>query len=230
MSHIAIVGGHGKVAQQLVPILVEAGHTPVALVRREEHRAEMEAAGARVRLVDLERAEAADLAAAFAGVQAVVFAAGGGADGNIGRKRTVDLEGSTKSAEGARLAGVPRFVQISAMGVDAPVAQDAEPVWRAYVEAKRDADAHLRDTGLDWTILRPGALTDGAATGRLSVGASVARGEISRADVALAVAAALEDPATVGLQVELVAGDTPVAEALSAAAGAGAGAGQSRSE
>src|SRR4051794_34110812 len=141
MSRIAIVGGHGQVAMHLQPELDRAGHRPVALVRKEEYRAQLEALGAEVRLLDIERQDADAFAAAFEGCDAVVFAAGGGPDGDIDRKRSVDLEGSTKSAEGARLAGISRFVQISAIGVDDPLPGDTDPVWRAYVEAKRDADA-----------------------------------------------------------------------------------------
>ena len=124
------------------------------------HRAELEAAGAEVRLLDIEQEDAAAFGRAFEGCEAVVFAAGGGPDGNKERKRTVDLEGSLKSIDGARLAGIQRFVQVSAIDVDEPVADDVGEVWRAYVEAKRDADAALRATDLDWTILRPGRLTD----------------------------------------------------------------------
>ena len=109
-------------------------------------------------------------AAAFGRCDVVVFAAGGGADGDIERKRTVDLEGSLKSIEGARLAGVRRFVQVSAIGVDDPLPDDTDDVWRAYVEAKRDADAALRASDLDWTIIRPGRLTDDPATGLVSLG------------------------------------------------------------
>ena len=81
---------------------------------------------------------------------------GGGPDGNVQRKRTVDLEGSLKSIDGARGAGIRRFVQVSAMHVDKPVPSGTSEVWRAYVEAKRDADAALRDSDLDWTIIPPG--------------------------------------------------------------------------
>ena len=170
MSTVAVVGGHGQVARLLHPLLRDAGHVPVALVRSEAHRAALEAAGAEVRLLDIESAGEDDFAAAFDGCDAVVFAAGGGPDGNIERKRTVDLGGSLKSIAGARAAGIARFVQVSAIGVDNPPAADASPVWRAYVEAKRDADAALRDSGLDWTILRPGRLTDDPGTGRVAPG------------------------------------------------------------
>jgi uncharacterized protein YbjT (DUF2867 family) len=214
MSRIAIVGGHGKVARHLHPLLVAAGHTPVALVRREEYRSELEDLGAEVRLLDIEREDAAGFARAFEGCHAVVFAAGGGPDGNIERKRTVDLEGSLKSIEGARQAGISRFVQVSAIGVDAPLPPDTDPVWRAYVEAKRDADAALRASGLDWTIIRPGLLTDDPGTGRVALGPDVERGEIPRADVAAVLAAVIDTGAGIGAQWNLVSGETPIDEAV----------------
>ena len=218
MSRIAIVGGHGQVARHLLHVLRRADHTPVALVRNEDYRAELEERGAEVRLLDIERQGAADFAAAFSGCDAVVFAAGGGPDGNIERKRTVDLEGSLKSIEGARAAGVDRFVQISAIGVDDPLPEDTGDVWRAYVEAKRDADAALRASDLAWTILRPGSLTDDPATGRVALGPDVGRGEVTRADVAAVVAAVLDAPVSVGQQWDLVNGETEVPAAVEGAA------------
>jgi uncharacterized protein YbjT (DUF2867 family) len=214
MSRIAVVGGHGKVARHLHPALVALGHTPVALVRREEYRAELEALGAQVRLLDIEREDAAAFARAFDGCDAVVFAAGGGPDGNLERKRTVDLEGSLKSIEGARQAGIARFVQVSAIGVDNPLPPDTDPVWRAYVEAKRDADAALRATDLDWTIIRPGLLTDDPPTGRVALGPDEERGEIPRADVAAVLAAVIDTGAGIRAQWDLVSGDTPIDEAV----------------
>jgi uncharacterized protein YbjT (DUF2867 family) len=186
----------------------------VALVRREAYRAELEGLGAEVRLLDLEREDAAAFARAFAGCHAVVFAAGGGPDGNLERKRTVDLEGSLKSIEGSALAGISRFVQVSAIGVDAPLPDDTAPVWRAYVEAKRDADAALRASDLDWTILRPGRLTDDPGTGLVALGPDVERGDVPRADVAAVVAAVVDSGGGIGAQWNLVSGDTPVAEAV----------------
>jgi nucleoside-diphosphate-sugar epimerase len=217
MSRIAIVGGHGQVALHLLHVLRRSDHTPVALVRKEEYRAELEERGAEVRLLDIEQQGTADFAAAFEGCDAVVFAAGGGPDGNMERKRTVDLEGSLKSVEGARKAGITRFVQISAIGVDDPLPDDTGDVWRAYVEAKRDADAALRGTDLDWTILRPGRLTDDPATGLVSLGEDVSRGDVTRADVASVAAAVLDADNTIGKQWNLVNGDTPVEEAVRSA-------------
>ncbi|MEE3126028.1 MAG: SDR family oxidoreductase [Actinomycetota bacterium] len=216
MTRIAVVGGHGQVAKHLHIALRRSEHTPVALVRNPDYREELEGLGAEVRLLDIEADDADAFAAAFEGCDAVVFAAGGGADGDIERKRTVDLEGSLKSIEGARRAGISRFVQLSAIGVDNPVPEDTEPVWRAYVEAKRDADAALRDSGLDWTIIRPGRLTDEPATDAVRLAPDVEYGEIPRADVGAVLAAVLDEPGTVGQQVDLVAGNDTVADAVRA--------------
>lgn len=214
MTRIAIVGGHGQVARHLIHDLRRSDHDVVALVRNPDHRADLESRGAEVRLLDIEGQDADGFATAFDGCQAVVFAAGGGADGKVERKRTVDLEGSLKSIEGARRAGIRRFVQVSAIGVDDPLPADTEEVWRAYVEAKRDADAALRDSGLDWTIIRPGRLTDDPATGRVALGHDVERGDVTRADVAAVLAAVLDEPGAIGHQWDLVGGDVPVAEAV----------------
>jgi uncharacterized protein YbjT (DUF2867 family) len=217
MNRVAVVGGHGQVARLLHPLLAEAGRTPVALVRSDAQRAELEELGAQVRLLDIEKAPGPAFGEAFAGCDAVVFAAGGGPDGNIERKRTVDLEGSLKSIQGAHAAGITRFVQISAIGVDAPLADDVSPVWKAYVEAKRDADEALRVSALDWTILRPGRLTDDPGTGLVALGEDVARAEIPRADVAAVVAAVLDDESTHGRQWNLVEGSVSIPEAIAAA-------------
>jgi len=212
----AVVGGHGKVALHLLHDLRRSDIDSVALVRNADYRDELEHRGAEVRLLDIERQGAEDFAAAFEGCTAVVFAAGGGPDGNIERKRTVDLEGSLKSIAGARAAGIRRFVQVSAIGVDEPLPDATGDVWRAYVEAKRDADAALRDSGLDWTIIRPGRLTDEPATGRVALGSAVRRGDIPRADVAAVLAAVLGNFDTVGKQWNVVSGDIPVPDAVHA--------------
>jgi uncharacterized protein YbjT (DUF2867 family) len=215
---IAIVGGHGQVARHLHPILVRAGHVPVALVRKEAYRSELEGLGAEVQLLDIEREDSDAFAAVFLGCDAVVFSAGGGPDGNAERKRTVDLDGSLKSIAGAKTADISRFVQVSAINVDNPLPADTGEVWRAYVEAKRDADAALRDSGLDWTIIRPGRLTDDPATGAVSLGSDVSRGPVPRADVAAVLAEVLDVGGSIRRQWNVIAGDTPVAEAVQRAA------------
>ncbi|MEO9321872.1 SDR family oxidoreductase [Nocardioides sp. C4-1] len=233
MSRIAVVGGHGRVALQLHPQLVSAGHTPVALVRTEDYRDELEGLGAEVRLLDIEAGDVEQFVAAFEGCDAVVFSAGGGADGNIERKRTVDLGGTLHSLEAAQRLGIRRYVQVSAWGVDEPLPDDVSPVWRAYVDAKRDSDAAVRDSGLDWTIIRPGRLVDEPADGRVKLGTDAdvphddpgrsadpdnTNGDVTRGDVAAVVAAVLDAPHTIGVQAVLVGGDVPLADAVAALA------------
>jgi uncharacterized protein YbjT (DUF2867 family) len=214
MTRIAIVGGHGKIARLLIPLLADAGHQPVALVRNPDYAPELEVLGAAVGILDIEHADADAFAEAFAGSDAVVFTAGGGPDGNIERKRTVDLGGSLKSIEGAQKAGITRFVQVSAIAVDQPISADAGDVWKAYVEAKRDADIALRASDLDWTIIRPGGLTDDEPTGHVELADTVERAQVPRADVAAVIAAVLDEPATINRQWELVSGPTPIDDAI----------------
>jgi uncharacterized protein YbjT (DUF2867 family) len=217
MARVAVVGGHGKVARHLHPLLIRVGHTPVALVRNDAHRFELEELGAEVRLLDIERSTAEDFERTFDGCQAVVFAAGAGPDGNVERKRTVDLEGSLKSIDGAKGAGIRRFVQVSAIAVDDPVPADASPVWRAYIKAKREADDALRTSGLDWTILRPGWLTDDPGRRRVVIGRDVPEGDIARDDVAAVIVAVLENDGTIRKQWGVVQDGLPIVEAIARA-------------
>jgi uncharacterized protein YbjT (DUF2867 family) len=220
MATIAVVGGAGQIARLVHPKLIHAGHQPRALVRRQEQADELERSGVETRLFDLENDDDDALRAALEGSDAVIFAAGGGPDGNAGRKRTVDLEGSIRSAQAAEALGIARFVQVSAIGVDEPLGDDVENVWRVYVEAKRDADDHLRKTSLSWTILRPGRLTDDEGTGHVTLGVDVARGDIPRDDVAAVIAAVVDDGRSVRQQWDVVGGTTPVLEAVTAATSA----------
>jgi uncharacterized protein YbjT (DUF2867 family) len=213
-ERIAIVGGHGKIARLLIPILVSQGHEVVALARRDEQLEHLATMGAISQRLDIETASEDDFAAAFGRSSAVVFAAGGGGDGDVDRKRTVDLEGSLKSIAGAHTSGAHRFVQISAMGVDNPLTDDTSEAWAAYVAAKRDADIALRASSLAWTIIRPGGLTDDDASGHVTLDTEVERGTVPRADVAAVIAAALRMPESAGHQWELISGPTPVDQAV----------------
>ena len=214
---IAIVGGYGKISRRLVPLLRERGDAVVPLVRRAEQAAVLLDLGARPRFLDIERADVDAFAAAFDGVDAVVFAAGGGADGNVLRKRSVDLEGAIKSLAGCAAAGVRRYVQVSAIGVDAKVGLDESAAWASYVVAKRDSDEAVRESGLDWTILRPATLLDTPGTDRVTLGSDLEPQGVTRDDVAATIAAVLDEPRAIGRQWDLVGGDASVAAALEAA-------------
>jgi len=214
MTKVAIVGAHGQIGKLIIKHLRAQGLEAIGIVRKPEQLSQMEALGADPVLVDIENASAQELANGLKGADAVVFAAGAGGGSTAERKQTVDYAGSVLLAQAAQLAGIRRYVQISAIGVDDPLKPDTDPVWKAYVEAKRDADIELRKSGLDWTIIRPGPLTDDAATGLVTLNEHAGRGEVTREDVALVVVAVLQTPSSTGKQWELRGGDTPVRDAV----------------
>lgn len=214
MTKVAIVGAHGQIGKLIIKHLRAQGLEAIGIVRKAEQLSQMEALGADPVLVDIENASAQELANGLKGADAVVFAAGAGGGSTAERKHTVDYAGSVLLAQAAQLAGIRRYVQISAIGVDDPLKPDTDPVWKAYVEAKRDADIELRKSGLDWTIIRPGPLTDDAATGLVTLNEHAGRGEVTREDVALVVVAVLQTPSSIGKQWELRGGDTPVRDAV----------------
>lgn len=214
MKKIAIVGGHGKISLELTRQLVERGDMVLSAFRNPDHAADIENIGATPLVFDLETSNAAELAKHLEGFDAVVFAAGGGPNSGIERKKTVDRDGSILAADAAQRAGVRHFVQVSAISVDEPVATGTDETWAAYVNAKREADESLRGTSLDWTILRPGALTDDAGTGRIELAEKVERGKVSRQDVAAVIVAVLDEPAARQHTWELVSGDTGVTAAV----------------
>ena len=214
MTKVAIVGAHGQIGKLIIKHLRAQGLEAIGIVRKPEQLTQMEALGADPVLVDIENASAQELANGLKGADAVVFAAGAGGGSTAERKHTVDYAGSVLLAQAAQLAGIRRYVQISAIGVDDPLKPDTDPVWKAYVEAKRDADIELRKSGLDWTIIRPGPLTDDAATGLVTLSEHAGRGEVTREDVALVVVAVLQTPSSTGKQWELRGGDTPVRDAV----------------
>ena len=212
---IVIAGGHGKIALLLEHILAERGDQAVGLVRNPAHVADVQKAGAEAVVCDLEAASADDVAVLLSGADAVVFAAGAGAGSGAPRKDSVDRAASVLMADAAERAGVRRFVQVSSMGAGRPPRPGADEVWAAYITAKTAAEADLRARDLDWTILRPGGLTDTPATGKVRLAAPpVPGGTVSRADVAVVIAALLDNPGTRHQTLELVGGDSPVAAAV----------------
>jgi nucleoside-diphosphate-sugar epimerase len=214
---IAIAGGHGQIARLLSRALSSRGDVPVALIRQLAHVDDVVADGAEAVVLDLERANARDVAEAIAGADAVVFAAGAGPGSGIDRKDTVDRAAAGLLADGAEQAGVRRYILVSSMGAGAPPPAGTDEVFAAYLVAKRAAEQDLRTRDLDWTILRPGALTDDPASGTVRLEEAVPRGAVPRADVAAVLAALLHEPRTTGLVLEIVTGDVPVAEAVAAA-------------
>lgn len=210
---VVVAGAAGNTASRLLNRLAERGHEARGLVRKGEQLRQVEDLGAEPWLLDLEEAGPDEVGRAVEGADAVVFAAGAGPGSGTERKQTIDYGGAVKLIEAAESRGVSRYLMLSTMNADNPDAMGEK--MRPYLEAKAAADERLRESGLDYTIIRPGSLTDDEGTGRIDAARSLGvRGEITREDVAEAFAIALEEDATRGETIDILAGDTPIAEAL----------------
>jgi nucleoside-diphosphate-sugar epimerase len=209
---VVVAGGHGQIGLRLLRLLAERGDHARGLIRNPDHAGDLEAVGAEAVLCDLEFEE--DVAPFVAGAHAIVFAAGAGPGSGAERKRTMDLGGALKLIEAARTDGIPRYVIVSAIGAGHP--ETASEQMRPYIEAKAEADHALAASGLEFTIVRPGSLTNEPGTGRVRIGTDVEYGEVTRDDVAATVAEVLNAPNTIGKSFELVGGDTPIDEAVRA--------------
>jgi uncharacterized protein YbjT (DUF2867 family) len=212
MTTIVIAGGHGKIALRLARLLTARGDSVRSLIRNAGHEAGVHAMGAEPVLADMEALDS--LAEFVEGADGVVFAAGAGPGSGPERKRTVDLGAAVKLLEAAQATGARRYLMVSSMGAADP-AGGAEAM-RPYLEAKAEADAALIASDLDWTIVRPGMLTDDPGTGMVRIGESLERGSVTRDDVAAVLAACLDEPRSVRKTFELRQGETPIAEALAA--------------
>ena len=211
---VVVAGGHGQVARRLERVLATAGHTAVGIVRNPDHVGDVRAAGAEAVVCDLEATDLDTVATHLEAADAVVFAAGAGPGSGIPRKQTVDRDASVLMADAAERAAVRRVVQISSMGAGAPPRPGTDETFAAYLRAKTEAEDDLRRRDLDWTVLRPGGLTNAPGTGRVRLASSVPRVQISRDDVAAVIVGLLSHARGIGRTLELVAGDTPIEQAL----------------
>ncbi|NES27634.1 NAD(P)H-binding protein [Micromonospora terminaliae] len=213
---VVIAGGHGKIAKLLERELAGRGDTAVGLIRNPDHAAALRAAGAQPVVCDLEHTDAGTVAGHLAGADAVVFAAGAGPGSGAARKDTVDRAAAVLLADAAQRAGVRRYLLVSSMGVDRPPRAGTDEVWAAYLRAKKAAEDDVTGRDLDVTVLRPGRLTDDEPVGRITLARHVDPGAVTRADVARVLLALLSAPATAGLTLEVVGGETPIGEAVRA--------------
>jgi uncharacterized protein YbjT (DUF2867 family) len=214
MSRVLIIGGHGKIALRLAPLLVERGEVVTGVIRNPDHQDEVAATGAIPLIADVEHLDAAGLADVVQGQDAVVWSAGAGG-GNPARTYAVDRDAAVRSMDAAKTAGVARYVMVSYLGARPDHGVPEGSSFFAYAEAKAAADEHLRASGLDYTILAPGPLTLDEPTGLIEV-ANPGDGRVSRADVAAVVAAVLADDSTIGRTIPFGNGGTPIAEAVAA--------------
>lgn len=218
-EEVAIVGGSGQIARILTELLVSDGVKVRSIIRSEQHSASLRELGAEPVLCDVESASVDAIADAFGDAGAVVFAAGAGPGSGKERKFSMDRDGAIKSAEAALLSGAMRFVQISFIGAELPTPEGQDEVFSAYWDAKREADEYVRKAALDWTIVKPGGLTDDAATGTgvVSVGPMDRGVKTRRADVAHAIRLALANPGTVWRDLSIAEGGATLSEAIDTA-------------
>jgi uncharacterized protein YbjT (DUF2867 family) len=209
---VAIAGGHGQVARRLARQLVARGDTVRGLIRNPDHAGDLRADGSSPVACDLEHDSTAAIAQAIGGADAVVFAAGAGPGSGAARKFTMDRDGAIKLLDGAVSAGVTRYVIVSSVGAENP--PDDDDVFSAYLRAKAEADAAVVQSDRDWTVVRPGILTDHPGTGLVRIQAKPIRAEVTRDDVAATLAAVLHEPDSAGLTLYVVGGDDAIEEAL----------------
>jgi cytosine deaminase len=215
---IVIAGGHGQIALRLERLLAARGDEAVGIIRNAEQGEDLRSAGAEPVVLDLESASVEDVAEVLRGADATVFAAGAGPNSGTARKDTVDRGAAVLFADAAERAGVRRCIVVSSMGADP--AHPGDEVFDVYLRAKGAADAYVRSrTALDWTILRPGMLTNDAGNGQVLLAVSTGRGTVPRDDVAATLLELLDTPATAGLTLELISGNVPLTVAIKDVAG-----------
>lgn len=215
---VIIIGGHGKVARLLTPLLVARSHEVTGVIRDPAHAEHLRSDGATPVVADVESMDVEALARLLHGHDAVVWSAGAGG-GDPERTYAVDRDAAIRSMDAAGRAWVSRYVMVSYFGAGSEHAVPEDNPFFAYADAKSAADAHLEDSDLEWTILRPSRLTDEAPTGSIDTSRTGAQpGSVSRADVALVIAETVDRPALAGVVVQFNGGATPVADELDASA------------
>lgn len=210
MEKILIVGAHGSTGKRIIEILNNSqSFEPVAMIRKEEQKTIFEDMEVQWVLADLEQE---DLSPALEGIEKVIFAAGSGSNTGPEKTTEVDEKGAIKIIDAAKKAKVKKFIMLSAMGADEP---SKHKKLEHYLNAKAAADQHLRDSGLDYTIVRPGALTDDMGMGKVKLAEKLGgSGEISRDDVAFLLIMSLADPLVKNMTFEAVEGEEPIKSAM----------------
>lgn len=213
---VVIAGGHGQIALRLEKLLAERGDQAVGIVRNPDHVADLEAIGAEAVVLDLEKSDVDAVAKVLDGADAAIFSAGAGPGSGTARKDTVDRAAAELFAAASEQAGVRRHIQVGSINADKWETADVSDDFRIYLKAKKAAEDDLRARDLDWTILRPGQLTNDEGTGKVLIDEAVERGPIPRQDVAAILVALLDNPSTVGRVLTAISGDTAIDQAVSA--------------
>ncbi len=205
MMKVFLIGANGQIGQRLTGLFQKDGtHTPRAMVRKQEQKEALQAAGTEAVLADLEGSPE-DIAKAAEGCDAIVFTAGSGGSTGYDKTLLIDLDGAAKAIEAAKIAGIKRFIMVSAL--QAHNRGNWNEALKPYYAAKHYADKILEASGLTYTIIRPGGLLNDPGTGNIKAATDLERGSISRDDVAKTVIASLDEPNTYEKAFDLTAGD-----------------------
>ncbi len=215
MTRIIIIGGHGKIARKVTPLLVEDGHSVSSVIRNPDQTADLTKLGAEPVVADVQRLQEHELEDVLRGHDVVIWAAGAGGGGDAEQTYAVDRDAAIRSMDAAAKAGAERYVMVSYFGAAPDHGVPADDPFFAYAEAKAAADLHLESSALKWTILQPSSLTDGPTTGSIDARADSSE-KVSRGNVAAVIRAVVAaDPASVaGLAIRFNDGDVPVEQAL----------------
>ncbi len=207
--NVLVAGANSDTGKQIVNLLLERDHNVRAMVSNSSEAEELERIGANPVIADLEQ----DVRFAVEGCDAVIFAAGG-ENGNADKIDAIDKDGAIKLIKACEENAVNRFIMLSALGADQP--EEAPSKLQHYLKAKAAADAKLEKSRLNYTIIKPGKLTDNDATGKIQAaeGLKEIQGEISKADVAATVAEVLNNENTYRKSFGIIAGNEPVSVAL----------------
>ncbi|MCE4956426.1 SDR family oxidoreductase [Macrococcoides caseolyticum] len=211
-----IIGANGQVGKQLVEKLAKhIDITPIAVIRKAEQKAFFDELNVETRFLDLEE-DLPKYEGVFTGVECVIFTAGSGGHTGADKTMLIDLDAAVKSIDTANKLGVKRFVMVSSFDTTRAAIQEADSGFRPYVVAKHYADNHLRASGLDYTILHPGILSDDAETGKVKVAERLEVAKITRADVAEVLKTVIENDDTIGQEFQVINGDVEIEEAIKA--------------
>lgn len=202
--NVAVVGANGQIGKHVIGLLQESSdHSPRAIVRKEEQAKSFEQNGVPSSLVDLE-GTVDQIAKGLKGADAVVFTAGSGGGTGSDKTLLIDLDGAVKTMEAAKQAGIDRFVIVSAL--QAHNRENWNESLKPYYVAKHFADRALEQSGLTYTIVRPGGLLNEPGTGKVSAGENLSRNSIPREDVARTIVASLSEEHTFNRDFDLVSG------------------------
>ncbi|MEH6407966.1 MAG: SDR family oxidoreductase, partial [Leeuwenhoekiella sp.] len=208
-ENILVAGANGTTGRKIINLLKESQYfNPIALVRKEEQQKDFEKNEVETVLGDLEK----DLSHVIKGIDKVIFAAGSGGNTSDEKTTLVDQEGAKRLIDVAKIAGVRKFVMLSSINADNP---ESSEKLQHYLKAKHNADEHLKNSGLNYTIVRPGTLTNNEGTGMIALQEKLNKpGKISREDVAKTIVTALNDNVANGETFEIIEGEMHIEEAL----------------